>query len=41
MEKIDIVLAVFDRKFFESAMKKLNFDSVNLTAIFMDGGEKF
>ena len=41
MEKVDIVLAVFDKKFFESAVKKLNFDSVNLTAIFMDGGEKF
>lgn len=41
MEKFNSVLVVTNKNFLEDTVKNLNFDLVNLNAIFMDGGEKF
>ena len=40
MDKKNCVLLVLDKKFLESSVQKLNFEVVDLAAIFMDGGAK-
>ena len=40
MNKKNCVLLVLDKKFLESSVQKLNFEVVDLAAIFMDGGAK-